>query len=71
MTYRRTIRRRFNKRNVGGSNKKLSKQAKKSKKLKQSKKYKKNTKRRKQRCKSKEELSVEMVFLPSRKKNRT
>ena len=59
MTYRRTIRRRFNKRNVGGSNKKLSKQAKKSKK---------QTKRRKQRCKSKEELSVEMVFLPSRKK---
>ena len=62
MTYRRTIRRRFNKRNVGGSNKKLSKKAKKSKK------YKKNTKRRKQRCKSKEDLSVEMVFLPSRKK---
>ena len=65
MTYRRTIRRRFNKSNVGGSNKKLSKQSKKSKKPK------KNTKRRKQRCKSKEELSVEMVFLPSRKKNRT
>ena len=65
MTYRRTIRRRFNKRNVGGSNKKLSKQAKKSKKPKQSKKQ---TKRRKQRCKSKEDLSVEMVFLPSRKK---
>ena len=65
MTYRRTIRRRFNKRNVGGSNKKVSKQAKKSKKPK------KNTKRRKQRCKSKEDLSVEMVFLPSRKKNRT
>ena len=68
MTYRRTIRRRFNKRNVGGSNKKVSKQVKKSKK---SKKPKKNTKRRKQRCKSKEDLSVEMVFLPSRKKNRT
>ena len=67
MTYRRTIRRRFNKRNVGGSNKKLSKQTKKSNKPK---KPKKNTKRRKQRCKSKEELSVEMVFLPSRK-NRT
>ena len=65
MTYRRTIRRRFNKRNVGGSNKKVSKKAKKAKKPK------KNTKRRKQRCKSKEELSVEMVFLPSRKKNRT
>ncbi len=65
MTYRRTIRRRFNKRNVGGSNKKLSKQSKKSKKPKQSKKQ---TKRRKQRCKSKEDLSVEMVFLPSRKK---
>ena len=65
MTYRRTIRRRFNKRNVGGSNKKLSKQAKKSKK---SKKPKKQTKRRKQRCKSEEDLSVEMVFLPSRKK---
>ena len=62
MTYRRTIRRRFNKRNVGGSNKKLSKQTKKSKKPK------KHTKRRKQRCKSKEDLSVEMVFLPSRKK---
>jgi len=62
MTYRRTIRRRFNKRNVGGSNKKLSKQAKKSKKPK------KQTKRRKQRCKSEEDLSVEMVFLPSRKK---
>ena len=62
MTYRRTIRRRFNKRNVGGSNKKVSKKAKKPKK---------NTKRRKQRCKSKEELSVEMVFLPRRKKNRT
>ena len=65
MTYRRTIRRRFNKRNVGGSNKKVSKKAKKPKKPK------KNTKRRKQRCKSKEELSVEMVFLPRRKKNRT
>ena len=65
MTYRRTIRRRFNKRNVGGSNKKGRKQAKKSKKAK------KHTKRRKQRCKSKEELSVEMVFLPRRKKNRT
>ena len=65
MTYRRTIRRRFNKRNVGGSNKKGRKQAKKSKKAK------KHTKRRKQRCKSKEDLSVEMVFLPSRKKNRT
>ena len=62
MTYRRTIRRRFNKRNVGGSNKKVSKKAKKPKK---------NTKRRKQRCKSKESLSVEMVFLPRRKKNRT
>ena len=62
MTYRRTIRRRFNKRNVGGSNKKVSKKAKKPKK---------NTKRRKQRCKSKEDLSVEMVFLPRRKKNRT
>lgn len=62
MTYRRTIRRRFNKRNVGGSNKKLSKQAKKSKKPK------KQTKRRKQRCKSEEDLSVEMIFLPSRKK---
>ena len=68
MTYRRTIRRRFNKRNVGGSNKKGSK---KSKKAKQSKKTKKHTKRRKQRCKSKEDLSVEMVFLPRRKKNRT
>ena len=68
MTYRRTIRRRFNKRNVGGSNKKLSKQAKKSKKPKKPKQSKKQTKRRKQRCKSKEELSVEMVFLPSRKK---
>ena len=62
MTYRRTIRRRFNKRNVGGSNKKVSKKAKKPKK---------NTKRRKQRCKSKESFSVEMVFLPRRKKNRT
>ena len=68
MTYRRTIRRRFNKRNVGGSNKKVSK---KSKKAKQSKKTKKHTKMRKQRCKSKKDLSVEMVFLPSRKKNRT
>ena len=68
MTYRRTIRRRFNKRNVGGSNKKLSKQAKKSKKPKKPKQSKKQTKRRKQRCKSKEELSVEMDFLPSRKK---
>ena len=68
MTYRRTIRRRFNKRNVGGSNKKGRKQ---SKKAKQSKKSKNNTKRRKQRCKSKEDLSVEMVFLPRRKKNRT
>ena len=68
MTYRRTIRRRFNKRNVGGSNKKLSKQAKKSKKPKKPKQSKKQTKRRKQRCKSKEDLSVEMVFLPSRKK---
>ena len=68
MTYRRTIRRRFNKRNVGGSNKKVSK---KSKKAKQSKKTKKHTKMRKQRCKSKESLSVEMVFLPRRKKNRT
>ena len=62
MTYRRTIRRRFNKRNVGGSNKKGRKKSKKAKK---------HTKRRKQRCKSKEDLSVEMVFLPSRKKNRT
>ena len=61
MTYRRTIRRRFNKRNVGGSNKKLSKKSKKAKK---------HTKRRKQRCKSKEDISVEMVFLP-RRKNRT
>ena len=62
MTYRRTIRRRFNKRNVGGSNKKVSKKSKKAKK---------HTKRRKQRCKSEESLSVEMVFLPRRKKNRT
>ena len=62
MTYRRTIRRRFNKRNVGGSNKKVSKKAKKPKK---------KSKRKKNRVKSKEELSVEMVFLPRRKKNRT